>query len=70
MQSALTTTHRIELVLSVEEAKRLNKVSQSLWNHLKESKLNTVGFLAFTDKDIALFEALYQHTAAATVLEG
>lgn len=71
MKSTMHTTVTVDLHLTQEEAKRLNEVSQLMWNMLKGTTpavSKTFTSLAFTDKDTVLFESLYHHTLASSNL--
>lgn len=71
MKSTMHTTVTVDLHLTQEEAKRLNGISHIMWNMLKGTTpavSKTFTSLAFSDKDKELFEALYQHTLAASNL--
>lgn len=71
MKSTMHTTVTVDLHLSCDEAKRLNEVSQLIWNLLKGADTRSIshlGTLPLTDRDAVLFESLYQHTLASSSL--
>lgn len=70
MQSSLLTTHRIELVLGVQESKALNELTQRIWNTKPGQAGGSPSALVFTDAEYKVLESLYQHTAVSASLEG